>query len=156
MFSCVQYKCCWPDKDFNQRKGMGLLEYQIMPSLCDIADDGVLCTFSTRSAPDWDKWCGPSRQAAIDRPSRTNSHPAGPYSQPGGPPCWASPLAFGRIGFYTLAHLFTTAGTQGSHLAAIELYPGRSQASVHNRGITRKKAWAYYRVPGRPCLPCMM
>jgi hypothetical protein len=91
---------------FYQRKGMGLLAYQIMPSLCDIADDGVLCTISTRSAPDRDKWCGPSRQAAIDRPSRTKSHPAGSLSL--SQPCWASPLAFGRIGFYTLSHLFTT------------------------------------------------
>ncbi len=34
------------------------------------------------------------------RPSPTKSHlPAGPLSsrQPGGPPCWASPLAFGLI-----------------------------------------------------------
>jgi hypothetical protein len=33
----------------NQRKGMGLLEYQAMPSLRDIAHYGVLC--SNRSAP---------------------------------------------------------------------------------------------------------
>jgi hypothetical protein len=33
------------------------------------------------------------------RPSRTKSHPAGSISsrQPGGPPCWTSPLAFGLI-----------------------------------------------------------
>ncbi len=29
---------------------MGLLEYQAMLSLRDVAHDGVLCTFSTRSA----------------------------------------------------------------------------------------------------------
>ncbi len=36
----------------------------------------------------------------MDRPSRTKSHPAGSISssQPGGPPCWASSLAFGLIG----------------------------------------------------------
>jgi hypothetical protein len=113
---------------------MGLLEYQPMPSLRDVAHDGVLCTFSTRSASDRDKWCGPSRQAAMDRPSRTKSHPAGTLSssQPGGLPCWTIPLALGLIRFYTLSHLFTTAGTQGSHPVAIKLYPGRSQAAVHN------------------------
>jgi hypothetical protein len=31
---------------------MGLLEYQTMPSLRDVAHDRVLCTFSNRSAPD--------------------------------------------------------------------------------------------------------
>ncbi len=71
-----------------------------MPSLREIAHDGVLCTFSNKSAPDRGKWCGPSRQAAMDRPSRTNSHSAGSLSssQPGGPPCWTSPLAFGLTG----------------------------------------------------------
>ncbi len=39
-----------------QREAMGLLEYQTMPSLRDIAHGGVLCTFSNRSAP----WTGPS------------------------------------------------------------------------------------------------
>ncbi len=29
-----------------QREGRGLLEYQALPSLRDIAHDGVLCTFS--------------------------------------------------------------------------------------------------------------
>ncbi len=43
---------------------MGLLEYQAMPSLRDVARDGFLSTFSNRSAPDRGKWCGPSGQAA--------------------------------------------------------------------------------------------
>ncbi len=43
---------------------MGLLEYHAMPSLRDVAHDGVLYKFSNRSAPDRDKWCSPSRQAA--------------------------------------------------------------------------------------------
>jgi hypothetical protein len=30
----------------NQRKGIGLLEYQVMPSLRDVAPDGQLCTFT--------------------------------------------------------------------------------------------------------------
>ncbi len=43
---------------------MGLLEYQAMPSFQEVAHDGVLCTISNRSAPDVDKWCDPSGQAA--------------------------------------------------------------------------------------------
>ncbi len=31
---------------YTQRKGMGLLEYQAMTSLCDVAHGGVLCTFT--------------------------------------------------------------------------------------------------------------
>ncbi len=34
------------------------------PSLRDVAHDGVLCTFSNKSASDRDKWCGLSGQAA--------------------------------------------------------------------------------------------
>ncbi len=36
----------------NQRESMSTLEYQAMPSLRDVAHDGVLCTFSNRSDPD--------------------------------------------------------------------------------------------------------
>jgi hypothetical protein len=43
---------------------MGLLKYQAMPSLRDVAHGGVLCAFSNGSAPDRGKWCGPSGQAA--------------------------------------------------------------------------------------------
>jgi hypothetical protein len=43
---------------------MALLETQDMPSLRDVAHDGVLCTFSNRAAPGRGKWCGPSGQAA--------------------------------------------------------------------------------------------
>jgi hypothetical protein len=35
-----------------------------MPSLRDVAHDGVLCTSINRSASDQGKWCGPSGQAA--------------------------------------------------------------------------------------------
>ncbi len=52
------------DGRLDQRESMGLLEYQAMPSLRDVAHDGVLCTFSNRSASDRGKWCGPSGQAA--------------------------------------------------------------------------------------------
>ncbi len=46
-----------------------------------------------------------ARAGGMDRPSRTQSHPAGSLSscQPSGPPCWASPLAFGLVG-----HTFVT------------------------------------------------
>jgi hypothetical protein len=79
-----------------QKEGMGPLEYQTMPFLRVVAQDGVLCTFSNRSAQVvWFVWAG-----GMDRPSRTKSHPAGSLSssQPDGPPCRASPLAFGLIG----------------------------------------------------------
>ena len=38
----------------------------------------------------------------MDRPSRTKLHPVGSLSssQPGGPSCWVSPLAFGLNRFY--------------------------------------------------------
>ncbi len=44
------------------------------------------------------------RAGGMDRPSRTKLHHAGllSSSQPGGPPCWASPLAFGLIDQYFL------------------------------------------------------
>jgi hypothetical protein len=35
--------------DCAQREGMGLLEYQAMPSMRDIAHDGWLCTFTSPS-----------------------------------------------------------------------------------------------------------
>jgi hypothetical protein len=49
---------------YAQREGMGLLEYQAMPSLRYVTHDGVLCTFSNRSAPNRGKWSGSSGQAA--------------------------------------------------------------------------------------------
>jgi hypothetical protein len=79
-----------------QREGVGLLEYHVMPSFRDVAHDGVLCTFSNRSAPDPGYVVWSVRAGGMDRPS----HPAGSLSssQPGRPPCWASSLAFGLIG----------------------------------------------------------
>ncbi len=74
---------------------MGLLEYQVMPSLRDVAHDGVLCTFSNRSALNRDKWCGQGRTVHHIQNLTPLGHSS---SQPGGPPYWASPLAFGLIG----------------------------------------------------------
>jgi hypothetical protein len=48
-----------PDIVTTQRKGMGQLEYQVMPSFRDEAHDCVLCTFNNKSASNQDKWCGP-------------------------------------------------------------------------------------------------
>jgi hypothetical protein len=43
-----------------------LLEYEAMPSLSDVAHDGVLCTVHLviDQPPDRGKWCGPSGQVA--------------------------------------------------------------------------------------------
>ncbi len=64
--------CCkkgWGDGRSNaQREGMGLIKYQPMSFLRDVAYGGVLCTFSNRSSPDWDKWCGPSGQVGHSPP----------------------------------------------------------------------------------------
>ncbi len=76
----------------DQREGMGLQEYQAMTSLCDIARDGVLSTFRNRIAPDRDKWCGRVVGHVQNHAGSLSS------SQPGEPPCWASPLVFGLIG----------------------------------------------------------
>jgi hypothetical protein len=63
----------------NQREGMGLLEYQSMPSL----RDGRLRTFTTQQEleiPSSHSWAAPVRATGTvqtggtDRPSRTKSH----------------------------------------------------------------------------------
>jgi hypothetical protein len=56
---------------------MGLLEYQAMPSLHDVAHNDVLCTFRNRSALDRGKVVWSFRAGVMDRPSGTKSHPAG-------------------------------------------------------------------------------
>ncbi len=84
----------------HQREGMDLLDYLVMPSLHDLAHDGVLCTFSNRSASDRGKWCGLSGHAARHGPSNTEKITTCvslSSSQPGEPPCWTSPLAYGPI-----------------------------------------------------------
>jgi hypothetical protein len=84
----------------NQREGMGPLEYQAMPSLRVVAHEGVLYTFSNRSPPDRGKWCGPSRHAAWTIHGTYKITPLLGHlssSQPGGPPCRVSSLAFGLI-----------------------------------------------------------
>jgi hypothetical protein len=51
----------------DQREDMCLLKYQALPSLRDVAHDGVLCTFSPRLA----KVVWSVRVCGIHRPSRT-------------------------------------------------------------------------------------
>jgi hypothetical protein len=93
-----------------RRKGMGLIEYQTMPSLHDIAHDGLLLTFtilrqqleipSARSWPAPVRITGTVRKRLAVRPVHQNHTCRVTLLQPaGGPPCWASPLAFGPIGF---------------------------------------------------------
>jgi hypothetical protein len=86
----------------------GLLEYQTMSSLRDVAHDGWLCTFTSS----WNFHQLAAGQLLSGQPVRSGKAkrygpsitykitPAGSLSssQPGGPPCWTSPLAFGLIG----------------------------------------------------------
>ncbi len=97
----------------HQREGMGLLEYQAMPSFRDVDHDCVLSTFSNRSAPGRNKWCGPSGQAAwsVHHVQNHTRMVTVPSSQPGGPPCWTSPLAFGLIGQHPEASTLSAAGS---------------------------------------------
>jgi hypothetical protein len=83
---------------------MGLLGYQAMPSLRDVAHDGV-CVHLVIDHPQTGA-SGVVRQGRRHRPSityKTTSHPAGSLSssQTGGPPCWARHLAYGLIGVYS-------------------------------------------------------
>jgi hypothetical protein len=81
-----------------------------MHSLRDVAHDGWLCTFNTKqqleitSANSWAapvQTTGTVRKRQAVRPvHHLQNHTcwALSSSQPGGPPCWTSPLAFGLIG----------------------------------------------------------
>ncbi len=96
---------------------MDLLEYQAMPSYRDVAHDGWLCSigicvvhFLYNSS--WKFYQLTAEQLLSGQPVRYGkSRRHGPsitykitlarsslsFSQPGEPPCWASPLAFGLI-----------------------------------------------------------
>ncbi len=66
-----------------------------------IAHDGVLCTFSNRSAPDRGMCFGSPGQAewtVHHVQNRTLLHGSLSSSQPGRPPIWSSPLTIGLIG----------------------------------------------------------
>jgi hypothetical protein len=60
----AQLHPCYRDHRANQIEGMGLLTTRLPVHVFFAWRDGVLCTFSNRSAPDRGKWCGPSGQAA--------------------------------------------------------------------------------------------
>jgi hypothetical protein len=68
-------------------------------AMCDFHYVGIFCTFRNIEAPDRGK-SGLVRQSRRHKPSTTYKiRPGSPSSsQPGGPPCWSSPLAFGLIG----------------------------------------------------------
>jgi hypothetical protein len=89
--------------------------------LRDVAHDDVLCTFSKRSAQDRGQVVWSVRAGGMDRPSRTKSHSSGSLSstQPGGPPCWASPLAFGLIDCPYKSFPFHSRGEAGSDVRGI-------------------------------------
>ncbi len=72
--------------------------------LRDIAHDGVLCTFRNRSSPDRGKQgvVRQGRRRTVRKVQKTHPAMSLPSIQLGGPPCWASPLAFGFFGFYSL------------------------------------------------------
>jgi hypothetical protein len=89
---------------------MGLLEYQAMSSLRDVAHDSGFVHLLYNSSMKIHQLA--ARQLRLGQPIRYGKGgrngpsitykitPAGPLSssQPGGPPFWASPLAFGLIG----------------------------------------------------------
>jgi hypothetical protein len=98
----------------NQRESLGLLEYQAIPLLHDVAHDGWLCTLTVlyciTTAENFPQLAagqplsgqpvlygkgrryGPSLTCTITPAGSLSS------SQPGGPPCWTCPLTFGLIG----------------------------------------------------------
>jgi hypothetical protein len=61
------------------------LECQAMPYLCEVAHDGVLCTFSTIDQPQTGTSGMAVRAGGMDQPPRTKSHPghSTPASQAG-------------------------------------------------------------------------
>jgi hypothetical protein len=68
--------CTSPVLVQGREKAICVLEYQVMPSLRDVAHDGVLYIFINRSSGQvWSV-----RAGGMDRPSRTKSHPAGSLS----------------------------------------------------------------------------
>ncbi len=112
----------------HQREGMGLLEYQAMPSLSDVTHDGhgcvhLLYVFSwkfqqlvaaqLRSGQPIrygkGRWYGSSSTYKITPAVSFSS------SQPGEPPFWTSPLAFGLIGSNTRPVIVSMEGWLGSH-----------------------------------------
>jgi hypothetical protein len=82
-----------------------------MPSLRDVAHDRWLCTgtftMQQQLMPSACSWAAPVRanstvrkRQAVRPVRHIQNHTwwSLSSSQPGGPPCWASPLAFGQIG----------------------------------------------------------
>jgi hypothetical protein len=70
----------------DQREGMGLLDYQAMPSLPGIGHYGVLCTFSNGSAPQV-AWTVHHVQ---NQTLLGHSAPSSSAGRHAGPPLWPS------------------------------------------------------------------
>jgi hypothetical protein len=113
--------CC------KQREGIGLLEYHAMPFLRDGAHDGVLFSFSNRSAPGWDKWFGLSDHTTcpMERPSCTKSQP-----------CWVTLLQPAR-----LAAVLSQPSSLQSHWSTLS--PVISLLSTHDGGKLSSLQWRH-------------
>jgi hypothetical protein len=70
-----------------------------MPSLRDVAHDGVLCTFCFRFAPDRGQVVWSVRGDVMDHQVQNHNlvHHS-PFEPARRAPCWTNPLAFGLIG----------------------------------------------------------
>ena len=76
----------WTKEGGSQRGGMGILEYQAMPSLRDVAHDGWLCAFTIQCNRSWKfhqrqldssckgNLCCTEKAGGTTRPSRRKSH----------------------------------------------------------------------------------
>jgi hypothetical protein len=100
---------------------MGLLEYKAMPSLRDGALDGWLCTFTIQQQLEIPSACSlaaPVRATGTVRPFTYKITPDWSLfsSQPGRPPCWASPHIICSI-YWTL-HPSDSAGYPYTFLAS--------------------------------------
>ncbi len=120
--------------------------YQDMPSSRLVTHDGVLCTFSNRSAPDRGKWCGDVVRQGRRQGLSTVHRPAGTLfsSQPGGPPCWATPLAFGLIAPPSTTVNWLLAARGGRKVRLIDIpIPIRSSDCIgrYNRLMSSSDFW---------------
>jgi hypothetical protein len=81
--------------------GSARVLYQAMFSLSDVPHDGWFCTFTIKQQleiPSARSWAAPVRATCKVRIRQAFISGSLSSSQSGGPPCLASPLAFGLIG----------------------------------------------------------
>jgi hypothetical protein len=77
----------------NQREGMGLLEYQVMPSMCDIAYVGGLGTPSDSLAAAAARFSRSSQLSSSYRRYSTSGQAAMTVHHGQNHPCWVTPPA---------------------------------------------------------------